>query len=50
MLSTSKLQDERRKGLFKNKIVKMGLKLWPPQSELTLFHVQTTHTHTIYVP
>ena len=34
MLPTSKLQDEWRKEVFKNKIMKIGLELRFPQSEL----------------
>ena len=34
MLPTSKLPDEWRKEVFKNKIIKIGLELQFPQSEL----------------
>lgn len=49
MLPTSKLQDERRKEVFKNKIMKIGLELRFPQSEL-IPSSHTKYTHTIYVP
>ena len=45
MLPTSKLQGERRKEAFKNKIMKIGLELQFPQSELTpSSHTKYTHT------